>query len=723
MQTLVRNFAIARKNLAAYPPGHPAVVGSVNAAHRRLEELVAAGGRLALGVTRDALVFGDETLTFVHARELAQALYRRAVATVRIEPGVQASELESFLRLLGAEAAGKEPPPLGQELAAAGVRHILLESVDYSLVRATDDLAAEAKPGPPSLWEEVVRAMLASDSLSAAGRQQIEGGGARSATAIAALLREASRLGSERRTTDLATLVAQAVGRHLAAVPPAEKLLSVKQVAELVRAIPPEMRETLLEAALKALSSQDSASEALAALASLTAPDSVLRALRGMKDEMALSSHALRLMQTLSAHADRAPASEASGADEQAALMAEVTEFFREDDIDRYNPTDHKALLENVSLGLPAGTGDAAPTDPGDRLDSLGDESVTEALAVTTVDLLIGYGSREGNEPLLARVKALFREFLRSGRLEPAVVLAERMQALASDPRFGAGFTVRVGEAVGEMADAESVAAMLDSLYRRGPDAAALARRLIDALGAAVGRTFLVALAEETDKSKRHRLLDVLVSLGPAIVPEATRLLADPRWYVVRNVLLILHRVGDRESVEAVRQCAQHPDLRVRLEAIKGLLEMDLETARGLLAEAINDPDPKLAETAIGLAGAYGIAEAVEPLLGIVEGWDFWGRRRALRLRALRALGELADPAALPPLDPFFKNWLVPMVSLEERRAAYRALQAFPPEARAEIVARGLRSRDAEIRGMCQRMQADAAAAASPARRARVARG
>jgi HEAT repeat protein len=722
LQTLVRNFAIARKNLAAYPPGHPAVVGSVNAAHRRLEELVAAGGKLALGVTRDALVFGDETLSFVHARELAQALYRRAVATVRIEPGVQPAELESFLRLLGGEAAGQDAPPLGQELAAAGVSHIQLESVDYSLVRATDDLAGEAQAGPPSLWEDVVRAMLSGEGLSPEGRKQIEGGGARSATAIAALLREAEKLSGARRTADLANLVAEAVQRHLAAAPAAERILSVKQVAELVRVIPPEMRETLLAAALKALSSEDSAAEALASLASLSAPDTVLRALRGIKDEMRLSSHALRLLQTLSAHAAPAKVEAGDGA-QQAALLAEVTQFFRDDDIDRYNPDDHKALLENVSLGLPPGTGDAPPTDPGDRVESLAEEGVTETLALTTIELLISYGAREGFEPLLARVQALFREFLRSGRLEPAVVLAERMQALASESRFGADFTVRVAQAVGEMADAESVAAMLDSLYRRGPGAAALARRLIDALGAAVGRTFLVALAEETDKSKRHRLLEVLVSLGPSIVPEATRLLADPRWYVVRNMVLILHRVGDRDSIQAVRQCAEHPDLRVRLEAIKGLLKMDLETARGLLAEAINDPDPKLAETAIGLAGSYAIAEAVEPLLGIVEGWDFLGRRRSLRLRALRALGELADPTALPRLDRFFRNWLFPVVSLEERRAAYRALQTFPLEARAEIVRRGLRSRDDEIRGLCERLQAEAAASASPARKARASRG
>jgi HEAT repeat protein len=715
LQTLVRSFAIARKNLAAYPPGHPAVVGSVAAAHRRLEELVEAGGKLTLGVTRDALLFGDETLSFVHARDLAQTLYRRAVAAVRIEPGVEAAELESFLRLLGPEAAGKDGPPLTQELAAAGIRHIHIEGVDYSTVTATDELDASSKAGPRSLWEDVLRAMLSGEGLSAESRKMVESGGARSAPGIAALLREASEGADGARRATLAALVAQAVGRHLAAAPAAERLLAVKQVAELVRAIPPEMKETLLAAALKALASEESAAEALQALASLSAPDVVLRALRGMKDQMPLSSHALRLLQTLSAHA--APADSAAGDQaQQAALLAEMTQFFRNDDIDRYNPDDHKALLENVSLGLPPGTGEDVAADPGDRVESLGDEATTEVLALTTLELLAAHGPRNGFEPLLARAQTLFRGFVTTGRLELAVLVAERMQFLATDARFGPQFSARVIQSLGEMADAEAVSAMLDALYRRGPGAAVLARRLIDALGATVGRTFLVALAEETDKSKRHRLLEVLVSLGPAIVPEAMRLLGDERWYVVRNMVLILHRVGDPDSVQAVRDCALHPDLRVRLEAIKGLLKLDLPTARGLLARAINDPDPKLAETAIGLAGSYAIAEAVEPLLGIVDQWDVLGRRRSLRVRALRALGDLADPAALPRLERFFKNWLIPVVALEERRTAYRALQSYPLEARRGIVERGLRSRDDEIRSLCQRLQAQAAAAPPAAR-------
>jgi len=112
----------------------------------------------------------------------------------------------------------------------------------------------------------------------------------------------------------------------------------------------------------------------------------------------------------------------------------------------------------------------------------------------------------------------------------------------------------------------------------------------------------------------------------------------------------------------------------------------------------------------VALAGSYGIAHAVQPLLDLVDCYDLLGRRRTLRLLALKALGDLADPAALPRLERFFRNWLIPLVALEERRAAFRSLQSYPAEARAPVAQRGLRSGDHEIRQVCARLRQDAPA-------------
>jgi HEAT repeat protein len=234
---------------------------------------------------------------------------------------------------------------------------------------------------------------------------------------------------------------------------------------------------------------------------------------------------------------------------------------------------------------------------------------------------------------------------------------------------------------------------------------------LVLTLGASATHGLLEALAAEPDRARRLRLIELAASLGPAIVPETRRLLADPRWYVVRNMVLLLRRVHDKSAMSEILRCADHPDLRVRLEAIRALFAFDSAVPRDLLARTIHHPDPRLAEAAVLLSGQHGITQATDLLVEILLKWDFFGRRRSIRLKALRALADLADPAVLPRIDRFFREWPFPLVALEERRVAYRLLASYDGAARAPYVARGEKSRDSLIRDICRGLTR---AAASP---------
>jgi HEAT repeat protein len=704
MLELVRALAIAWKNLAAYPAGHPALAASMALAHRRLQDLLSGSGAVTLGVARDGLVCGQEKVTSSHARDLARGLYLREVALLRFEPGVTAEELEGLLRSISLDAARSDAPPLADQLAAAGVTHVQVEAVDFSQVRVTDDMSADA-PAPVTLWDDLLRAILAGHTLSPEGRRIVDSGEARTPRGLAAILQEAmgmeapgetasaGRAGERARLDDR---LSQVVGKHFSGAS-AERMLAANQIAEIVRALPEDIRGALVAAALQALAADESAADALKVLADSVTPDTVLQALHRIKEQVPLSSHALRLLHALSATAPSLGARQIEAPDP--ALLAELSVLFQEDDIDRYNPEDHKQFLTYTALDVP--NPPEVVTDLGERMMTLTDDAVTDHMANASVELLIRLGSREGTDVLLSRIEGLFRDCVSRGRLEAAVLLVEDLKAVGDDHAVAPAVQSRVDTTIARLVTAESVQAILDALNRRGPESATLGRRLLDALGSAAARGFLIALAEETDKSRRRRILEMLGAFGPVIAGPATELLGDTQWYVVRNMIVLLHRVGDRSALPEVRVCATHPDLRVRLEAIKYLLAFDPQVPRDLLARAIHDPDPKMAEAAVTLAGNYGIKEAVEPLLEIVADWDVLGRRRSIRVKALKALGELADPGALPRLERFFRNWLVPVVSLDERRTAYRSLQAYPVEARTPFVERGMRSRDEEIRRIC----------------------
>jgi hypothetical protein len=75
-----------------------------------------------------------------------------------------------------------------------------------------------------------------------------------------------------------------------------------------------------------------------------------------------------------------------------------------------------------------------------------------------------------------------------------------------------------------------------------------------------------------------------------------------------------------------------------------------------------------------------------------------------VRVAALHALGRIGRPEALPRLGRFLRDRWLPLVSSVERRAAYESLHGYAPDARAAWVARGLRSRDPEVRALCDRL-------------------
>ena len=93
-----------------------------------------------------------------------------------------------------------------------------------------------------------------------------------------------------------------------------------------------------------------------------------------------------------------------------------------------------------------------------------------------------------------------------------------------------------------------------------------------------------------------------------------------------------------------------------------------------------------------------------------------------MRLKALRALKTLkaatvaADPEVLARLARYFRHWRVPLVRLEERRAAFRLLESYPEALRAPYVGRGQRSKDSVIRAICDRLakQSDAPPGETP---------
>jgi hypothetical protein len=379
------------------------------------------------------------------------------------------------------------------------------------------------------------------------------------------------------------------------------------------------------------------------------------------------------------------------------AQVAALRQAFGDDDVDAHR--DGGATLAALAALL------EIPPDPaGVQLEPAAREAAREiqaggrddGLLVLFLDLTEHDETPADSVPgILRRVEGPYRRLLAAGRLRDAARVAERVRRRAT-PRGPSAAPFR--EALERMSDRAAVDALVGALPAMRDDAAGAFPALLGFLSPTAVGHLLDALAEAEDRRVRLRILELSAKLGWLVGREAETRLSDPRWYVVRNMLLLLRKVGDVKSVPAVRGCVDHPDLRVRLEAIHNLFAFDASAPRELLTRTLEDPDPRQAEAALELVGQYGIAEAVGPIVAFLQARDPLGRRHGARVKAIRALGALGNPVALAGLDRYRSRFQLSPSALEERREIYRTLAAYPEEARRPWIESGLRSRDAEIR-------------------------
>jgi HEAT repeat protein len=93
---------------------------------------------------------------------------------------------------------------------------------------------------------------------------------------------------------------------------------------------------------------------------------------------------------------------------------------------------------------------------------------------------------------------------------------------------------------------------------------------LVSFVGVSIG-DYLDRLLMETDPGNRKALLSLAFRFDADAIPEIRRKLDDPHWYFVRNLCLVLGRIGDPSVVPDLVRLLAHKDLRVRKEAVLAL--------------------------------------------------------------------------------------------------------------------------------------------------------
>ncbi len=689
---LFRDLAIAWRALSAYPPGHPAAVNGLAKACPAICSVLADTGPLELATTRESLLWNDRQFRSPTAVQLAKLLRRRRAAGVVLEPGMTQDELGLFLRALALDAkSARDAGSLASELAAAGVVRLRVHDLDFSAIGLVEGDEEMPPPEAGALANRLIRKLLATGALPPAALATWITSGKSAAELLQLLLEtggtDPAFAGWGPEAFAAAMLLAI---EDFCEAPDADRAAAVASLHQRLR--PADRERWIVELAAGIARQAATAESAQSILAEI---------------EAALPAEAAAELRQAAARAAAAGAHDRGAGDLAAATaavprisaqqLAQLRLLFAAEDLDAARDKGPQAEALEELLGLPEEqVGVTLSPAAAEIARELGETAAETAAAMTLLELAERFEVGPEELPaVLARLESSCRRLLAAGRLRLALVVVERVHQSAIGGEARPTAFRRLAE---RLSGRESLQALVGALPEMQEETLALLPELLQRLGPTAVRHLLGVLAETDNRRLRHLLLDLLARLGPAVVRDATALLTDSRWYVVRNMLLLLRRVGDPGSVPAVRKCADHADLRVRLEAIRNLFAFDRDVPRELLRRALTHRDPRQAEAAMELAGEHAMVEAVEPIVAYLQARDLFGRRSGVRIKAIRALAAIGDPTALDGLGRFRARFQLFPPALEERREIYRTLGSYPPETRRVWAESGRRSRDAEIR-------------------------
>jgi HEAT repeat protein len=121
----------------------------------------------------------------------------------------------------------------------------------------------------------------------------------------------------------------------------------------------------------------------------------------------------------------------------------------------------------------------------------------------------------------------------------------------------------------------------------------------------------------------RKYVIDALTIVGKKDIQALSRGLNDQRWYVVRNIIYILRKIGDKRAIEYLLKTIRHGDVRVRKEVIKALGELGGREVIQTLRECLDDPDMHVRASAAKAFATIGSEASKKIILDKIAGKEF----------------------------------------------------------------------------------------------------
>lgn len=274
----------------------------------------------------------------------------------------------------------------------------------------------------------------------------------------------------------------------------------------------------------------------------------------------------------------------------------------------------------------------------------------------STIELLkeMLYQEPEQNEffETVTICEKIHADFVEMGRLIEAGHLLEFYRMLEEEVhKDKPGWAERLRDARVTAGSRQRLKALTDCANRKPDLGPAELRRYLDHFGWEALNAIADMLGDLEHQQHRLALCDYLADRGKENLDFVSKGIFDKRWFVVRNTVLILGKIGDDRAIGYLSKAVTHEERRVRLELSNVLKESRSDRALDILGKLVLDRDREVREGAINSMVARRGPKAFAAITEIINSERFVTLDRSEQQLLLNAYSTLGGDHAVDLLD------------------------------------------------------------------------
>jgi len=175
-------------------------------------------------------------------------------------------------------------------------------------------------------------------------------------------------------------------------------------------------------------------------------------------------------------------------------------------------------------------------------------------------------------------------------------------------------------------------------------------------LGAQSLPQMIQMLGELNDRKQRRLLCEILAEIGKQDIDALAEVLNDEKWYLVRNIAMILGMTKEPGSVKHLEKILKHVDVRVRRETIRALEVISSGETKDLFIAALGDSDATVRIAALRALRRLKAQGLFELLSRNISRDELKNKTFAEKKELLETIAVVGGEEAFPLLSELFKK-------------------------------------------------------------------